>query len=143
MTAAAPAVVAVLGDIQYDRGDPAEYAAPGRFTDTWGAFRTKIRPVAGNHEYASGDGAADYFDYFDGPGRMAGPAGGRRNGGYYGYEPGTWHVVALNSNCYGSDPVAALPTTCADSPLGGTWPGQTEREGAPAQSARARVRLPG
>jgi hypothetical protein len=117
VTAAAPAVVAVLGDIQYDRGEPAEYAAPGRFTETWGAFRTKIRPVPGNHEYSAGDGAAGYFDYFGGPGRA--------NGGFYSYEVGTWHVVALNSSCYGTDPVARLPATCADSLLGETWPGQT------------------
>jgi hypothetical protein len=120
-----PDVVAVLGDIQYEQGDPAEYAAPGRFTDTWGAFRAKIRPVPGNHEYAADGGAAGYFDYFDGAGRMSGPAGGRANGGYYSYEVGTWHVIALNSSCTGTDPVATLPATCSDSLLGDTWPGQT------------------
>jgi hypothetical protein len=33
-----------------------------------------IRPVPGNHEYGD-PGAAGYFDYFNGPGQYAGPAG--------------------------------------------------------------------
>ena len=49
------------------------------------------RPVAGNHEYGTRR-AAGYFGYF---GAAAGPPGK----GYYSYDLGAWHVVALNSNC--------------------------------------------
>jgi alkaline phosphatase len=51
----------------------------------------RIRPAAGNHEYATG-GAQGYFDYF-------GAAAGPRGRGYYSYELGAWHVVVLNANC--------------------------------------------
>ncbi|HUR84057.1 MAG TPA: metallophosphoesterase [Solirubrobacteraceae bacterium] len=126
--AANPAVVAVLGDIQYQASLPEEFAAPGRFTDTWGAFRAKIRPVPGNHEYAEHAGtAASYFDYFNGAGRMSGPAGNRALGGYYSYEVGTWHVVALNSNCSDFAPSAVPPSgTCTNEPAGSTWQAQTQ-----------------
>src|SRR5215203_789030 len=38
------------------------------------------------------EGARGYFEYF-------GEAAGDSEGGYYSYELGSWHVVALNSNC--------------------------------------------
>jgi hypothetical protein len=46
--------------------------------------------VPGNHEYDSA-GAAPYYDYF---GASAGPAGL----GFYSFDLGAWHIVALNSN---------------------------------------------
>lgn len=85
-----PGVVALAGDIQYDRGLPSEYAR-GSFAPTWGRLRPRLRPVPGVHEYGF-PGAGAYFSYF---GAAAGP--GRR--GYYSYEVGAWHVIALNSNC--------------------------------------------
>jgi hypothetical protein len=48
-------------------------------------------PVVGNHEYQT-RGAAGHFDYF-------GARAGDRSRGYYSFDVGTWHVVALNSNC--------------------------------------------
>jgi 3',5'-cyclic AMP phosphodiesterase CpdA len=48
-------------------------------------------PVVGNHEYAT-PGATGYFEYFGS--RAADP--GR---GWYGFDLGRWHLVALNSNC--------------------------------------------
>ena len=54
--------------------------------------------MPGNHEYST-PGAAGYFDYFNGPGVLQGRAGDRVRGGYYSFEIGAWHVVALNSNC--------------------------------------------
>jgi hypothetical protein len=47
--------------------------------------------VPGNHEYRTA-GADGYFDYF-------GSAAGSRGKGYYSYNLGNWHVVAINSNC--------------------------------------------
>jgi hypothetical protein len=57
-------------------------------------------PVPGNHEYALSGGldcdptgsASGYFQYF---GALAGQVGA----GYYSFEVGAWHIVALNSNC--------------------------------------------
>ena len=42
--------------------------------------------------------ATGYFDYFNGPGASDGPAGPRGKG-YYSFDLGAWHLVALNSNC--------------------------------------------
>jgi acid phosphatase type 7 len=53
--------------------------------------RSPGRPMPGNHEYDT-RGAAGYFHYF---GRAAGDPGK----GYYSYDLGEWHIVALNSNC--------------------------------------------
>ena len=91
----APNLVLGLGDIQYENG---QYSNFLNFYDkTWGRFKAITRPIAGNHEYGT-SGAAGYFDYFNGVGAATGPAGDRGKG-YYSFNIGTWHVVALNSNC--------------------------------------------
>lgn len=83
------AQLALVGDLVYERGLAAEWAQcyePG-----WGRFRDRSRPAAGNHEY--GTSRADgYFAYW---GRRAGPKGQ----GWYSYDVGPWHMIALNSNC--------------------------------------------
>jgi acid phosphatase type 7 len=84
-----PAAVALLGDLQYNRGTLSEFR--GSFARSWGRLGSRLRPAPGNHEYAT-PGAAGYYSYF---GARAGP--GRR--GYYSFDVGTWHVVSLNSNC--------------------------------------------
>ena len=50
-----------------------------------------IRPTPGNHDYTTSTAAA-YYSYF-------GAAAGSSGKGYYSYDVGQWHVVALNSNC--------------------------------------------
>jgi hypothetical protein len=89
------AAVLPLGDLQYERGTLDAFMAS--FDPSWGRLKSIMRPVAGNHEYYT-RGAAGYFDYFNGPGRSTGPAG-RRDRGYYSYDLGEWHMVALNSQC--------------------------------------------
>lgn len=84
-----------LGDVQYERGELPDFMAS--YDPTWGRTKYLQRPVIGNHEYASGAGG--YFDYFNGAGVADGPAGDRTTGGYYSYDIGRWHVVALNSEC--------------------------------------------
>lgn len=83
------AAVLPLGDLQYEDGAAAKFAQA--YDPTWGRLRGVTRPVPGNHEYGSA-GAAPYFDYF-------GSAAGPRGLGYYSYDVGSWHLVALNSNC--------------------------------------------
>jgi hemolysin type calcium-binding protein/calcineurin-like phosphoesterase family protein len=84
-----PGTVATLGDTAYENGTHAEFA--NCYEPNWGRHRARTRPAVGNHEYGT-PGAAGYFDYF---GAAAGPAGK----GWYSYDLGAWHVIALNSNC--------------------------------------------
>lgn len=90
--------VLVLGDEQYTDGQYGKFLAS--FGPTWGRIKPLLRPVPGNHEYGNtSTGTADgYFDYFDGVGAASGPAGDRGTG-WYSFDLGTWHIVALNSNC--------------------------------------------
>ena len=81
--------VLLLGDNQYFDGALSQYQAV--FAPTWGRLGPLLRPAPGNHEYQT-PGAAGYFDYF-------GAAAGDRSRGYYSFDLGTWHRVALNSNC--------------------------------------------
>ena len=87
--------VLVPGDAQYESGTLAQFQQS--FHPTWGRVKPLISPVPGNHEYFT-PGASGYFDYFNGPGAATGPAGDRDKG-YYSYDVGSWHVVALNSQC--------------------------------------------
>jgi hypothetical protein len=93
--------VFTLGDNAYPHGTSAQFRQC--YDPTWGIYKERTRPTAGNHEYyTSGakpifdhfgsSGAKPYFDYF-------GWRAGKPTRGYYSYERGTWHIVALNSNC--------------------------------------------
>ena len=84
-----PGTVFAAGDLAYDRGTAEEFSKC--YDTTWGRFKDRTRPTPGNHEYAS-PGALAYFTYW---GERAGPNGK----GYYSYDLGKWHVVALNTNC--------------------------------------------
>ena len=81
--------VLALGDEAYPRGTAANFEEC--YGPSWGRFKERTKPVPGNHEYFT-EGARGYFEYF-------GEAAGDPEGGYYSYELGSWHVVALNSNC--------------------------------------------
>jgi calcineurin-like phosphoesterase family protein len=77
-----------VGDNAY-RSEDIEKPFTECYETSWGRHRERTHPVPGNHEYEDGDIDA-YFDYF-------GRAAGERNKGYYSYELGKWHIVALNS----------------------------------------------
>lgn len=81
--------VFTVGDNAFDSGTIAEYRAC--YDPSWGAFRDRTRPAAGNRDYLT-PGAAGYFAYF---GAAAGPA----TKGYYAYNLGSWRIYVLNSNC--------------------------------------------
>jgi hypothetical protein len=89
LVATLPGVLATLGDLAYESGTTDEFAQC--YDPMWGQFKSRTRPAPGNHEYGS-PGAAPYFAYF-------GSRAGTGAGGYYSYNLGAWHVVALNSNC--------------------------------------------
>ena len=86
---ASRATVLTLGDNAYPDGTAQDFEEC--YEPTWGQFKERTRPVPGNHEYHT-DGAKAYFDYF-------GEAAGDPEEGYYSYDLGSWHIVALNSNC--------------------------------------------
>jgi acid phosphatase type 7 len=81
--------VLALGDIQYQDATHAKFLAS--YDRSWGRLKEITRPVPGNHEYRI-PGASGYFEYF-------GAAAGDPAEGYYSFDLGAWHVVALNSNC--------------------------------------------
>jgi len=83
------AVLFTAGDNSNQEGSDAQFA--DCFAPTWGRFKERIRPAPGNHDYKTED-AAGYFAYY-------GPAAGEPGQGYYSYDLGAWHLIALNSNC--------------------------------------------
>jgi hypothetical protein len=103
---AALAAVLPLGDEQYECAPLAAFQKS--YDPSWGRLNSLVRPVPGNHEYytdgelgttshtacdnSSASPGKGYFDYF-------GAAAGDRTKGYYSYDVGAWHVIALNSNC--------------------------------------------
>lgn len=89
LNARSAAIVATLGDNAYDNGTASEFA--NCYDPSWGQSRARTNPAPGNHDYSTA-GAAGYYGYF-------GAAAGDPAKGYYSYDIGTWHVVALNSNC--------------------------------------------
>jgi acid phosphatase type 7 len=99
------AAILPLGDNQYYCGSYSEFTES--YAKSWGVSRLfKVtRPVAGNHEYiddsdpsgsigcdSSNAGAAGYFKYF-------GSKAGDKGHGFYSYNMGSWHIIALNSDC--------------------------------------------
>ena len=80
--------VFTAGDLAYPDGSAEDFA--NCYAPSWGRHKSRTRPTPGNHEYYTQD-ASGYYDYF-------GSAAGDRDKGYYSYELGAWHVIALNSN---------------------------------------------
>ena len=81
--------VITLGDNAYQDGSTEEFRSC--YDPTWGQVKDRTRPAPGNHDYNT-PGAKGYFGYF-------GRAAGDPDKGYYSYDVGKWHLVALNSNC--------------------------------------------
>jgi len=83
-----PGTVMAVGDLAYPDGSKENFQC---YDKTWGRVKSRTRPAPGNHEFHS-VGAAYYFSYF-------GAAAGDPKTGYYSYELGDWHIIALNSEC--------------------------------------------
>jgi acid phosphatase type 7 len=84
-----PGTVFTLGDNVYPEGTRSQFR--NCYDPTWGNYKKRTRPTAGDQDYAT-SGAKPYFDYF-------GWRAGKPTRGYYSYDRGAWHIVALNSNC--------------------------------------------
>src|SRR5918994_5948847 len=122
LLASIPGTVLSLGDNAYPDGTRTQYAncydnyrlSDGSIFDAtrtswWGQYKARMMPVVGNHEYHISKVAQPYFDYFSAlngfkqprapvPNTSANP-GLTPGKGYYSYDKGSWHIVALNSNC--------------------------------------------
>ncbi len=83
-----PGTVLTLGDNAYPDGSDENFRC---YDKTWGRHKLRTRPAPGNHEYHT-PGAAGYFHYF-------GAAAGNPTQGYYSFDLGSWHIIALNSQC--------------------------------------------
>ncbi len=100
-----PDAVLVLGDNQYECGQYDDYVK--YFDATWGRFKDLIRPAIGNHEYRTSDsvcpsappGAPGYWRYFGDRASPQEPGCRLKCKGYYSYDVGAWHIIALNSEC--------------------------------------------
>jgi hypothetical protein len=95
--------VLTLGDEQYNEGSLADFQTA--YEPTWGAFKDKTNPVPGDEEYET-PGAQGYFDYF-------GAAAHPETSGWYSFNLGSWHIVALNSNCNDIPPQPGTNNGCA------------------------------
>jgi hypothetical protein len=85
-----------LGDQQYPCGEEAKFEAA--YAPAWGSIKSIEHPVPGNHEYGDAPGCvrshgAGYYAYY-------GARAGNPARGYYSYDLGDWHFIALNSNCW-------------------------------------------
>ena len=95
-----------LGDNQYYCGSLQAFL--GSYDRSWGAFKAITHPSVGNHEYLTAPGsspatacdptnagASGHYQYF-------GAAAGTPGQGYYSFNVGAWHLIALNSTCSGA-----------------------------------------
>jgi hypothetical protein len=78
--------VLTLGDNAYPEGTAQDFEEC--YEPSWEQFKERTMPTPGNHEYHT-EGASAYFDYF-------GDAAGEPDEGYYSFDLGAWHLVALN-----------------------------------------------
>lgn len=89
VSAMGPQAVITAGDNAYEDGTIEEYET--NYDPYWGQFNDIVYPTPGNHEYQGGN-ANGYFQYY---GERGVPTGDK---GYYSFDVGEWHMVALNSN---------------------------------------------
>jgi acid phosphatase type 7 len=91
-------VVFTVGDNAYPSGSAENFSQC--FGASWGdstkRIMKSIRPSPGNHEHVGSGTATPYYAYF-------GKAAGSPKQGYYSYDLGAWHVIALNSEIVVND----------------------------------------
>ena len=105
LAAGLPGTILGLGDMVYEGGTESEFKRC--FNPSWGAVKDRIRPVPGNHEFETA-GAGPYYEYF-------GDAAGTAGLGWYSFDIGAWHVIALNTNCLDQ------PNLCSDDSAQADW----------------------
>jgi hypothetical protein len=90
-----------IGDEQYNCGQLSAFNQV--YDASWGQYKSVSNPAVGDNEYAgngcSTPGASGYFTYFGDRASPREPGCTINCQGYYSYDVGSWHVVALNSEC--------------------------------------------
>jgi hypothetical protein len=90
-----------IGDEQYNCGQLSAFNQV--YNPSWGRFNNVSHPAVGDNEYAgngcSTPGASGYYTYFGDRASPREPGCTINCQGYYSYDVGSWHVVALNSEC--------------------------------------------
>ena len=138
--AAAPQAVLVLGDVQYECGEASDFTS--FYAPSWGRIKGDTHPSVGNHEYrTSTDPAHDCFG--NPPGRRptsttSGRRPARSGKGYYSFDVGAWHLIALNSNC---SEVGRLRRRLAAMDLAAERPGGPSRRVHPGLLAHPALQL--
>jgi hypothetical protein len=98
-----PDAVLPLGDDQYELGSLTDFQQV--YDPSWGRLKAISHPVPGNHEYGyigtaitptGGDG---YFSYFGDRSHPQQPGCTSLCKSYYSYDLGSWHLIALDSQC--------------------------------------------
>jgi hypothetical protein len=105
-----PAAILTLGDNQYETNSIDQYGdlpyPSGSWNNgiNWGRFCNQLsclpnfHPAIGNHEYST-PGASGYFTNFRDAATPLDPGCIQSCRGYYSFDVGTWHVIALNAEC--------------------------------------------
>ena len=129
LVTAQDALVLTLGDHAYDNGTPAEFA--NCFHPTWGAFKDRIRPTPGNHDY-----------YTAGRARATSATSARRRARIAAATTASttagWHFISLNSLVDVSRPVGAVPLARGGPRAVQRQPVHDRRTGTIPRSTRAR-----
>jgi hypothetical protein len=90
-----------VGDTQYDCGELSAFDQV--YDKTWGQLNAISHPVVGDNEYSSSTcttrGASGYFTYFGAAASPLDQPCTQACKGYYSYDLGSWHIIALNSEC--------------------------------------------
>jgi acid phosphatase type 7 len=100
-----PDTVLALGDVQYEQGSLHNFEQA--YAPTWGRYKQITHPALGNHDHVS-NGSTGYFQYF-------GKAAGQDPGAHYAFDVGTWHLIALNSEC------GSVAVSCAEDGEQARW----------------------
>lgn len=104
-----PDRVITLGDNQYTEGSLADFN--NFYNVTWGRFKDKTYPIPAHHEYYSDTTATGYYTYFGSLATPRDPSCTSNCEGYYSFDLGDWHFVALNTNHKNCLYVACGPTS--------------------------------
>jgi hypothetical protein len=90
---AIPGTVFTTGDNVYSSGTAAQFA--DCYDPTWGRHKDRTKPIPGNHDYRTSDGAG-YYQYFN------------NIPPYYAYDLGSWRIYALNTEIDASESSAQV-----------------------------------
>lgn len=111
--------VLALGDQQYECGGLSAFNES--YDPSWGDFKQITHPILADEEYGSngtGCGAAGpdgYLAYFADQLAPHQASASDLNQGYYSFDIGSWHVVALNSEC------SRIPGGCGQGGAQNDW----------------------